>query len=88
MKLINEEIQRLRDIRIYTILGKADMGRRLQIRCPLPNHRDSTPSFTIYPNNSWCCYGSCNKTGQGAIDFCVALGFSFPEACEELKRYL
>lgn len=32
-------------------------GSRLVGRCPLPNHRDSTPSFNVYPDRHAHCYG-------------------------------
>lgn len=86
-KLTNEEIQQLRDISIYTILGLKENGRRVSISCPFPNHSDGTPSFTLYPQNSYHCFG-CKETGQGAIDFVMALGATFTEACEELKNYV
>jgi hypothetical protein len=38
-------------------------GRRVKISCPLGLHEDSTPSFTIYPNDKgWYCFG-CNQGG-------------------------
>jgi DNA primase len=33
-------------------------------RCPLPDHEDRSPSFTVYPeSNSWYCYG-CLRGGD------------------------
>ena len=87
MKISNDEIQRIRDVSIYDILGLGHRDRRLSMCCPLPNHRDKTPSFTIYPDNSFHCFG-CEANGKGAIDFCVALGYTFVEACEELRKYI
>lgn len=86
-KLTNEEIQKIRNVSIYQILGIQQSGRRISLRCPFPNHRDGTPSFTLYPENNYFCFG-CGATGQGAIDFCVELGYSFVDACEELMRYI
>lgn len=86
--LTPEELNKIREIRIHSILGLVDNGRKISMRCPLPNHDDKTPSFTLYPDNSWCCFGKCDKTGQGAIDFCIALDYTFIEACEELVKYL
>jgi hypothetical protein len=34
-------------------------GRRLLCRCPLPGHDDKTPSFTIFPDGGWYCFGCC-----------------------------
>jgi len=45
--------------------------------CPIHNDRD--PSFHIYPDNKWHCFG-CNKGGD-AIDFVQYMfGVSFHEA--------
>ena len=55
-------------------------GKR-QTFCPF--HKESTPSFFIYPDNSYYCFG-CGAHGN-AIDFVMSkLGLSFSDACEEL----
>ena len=52
-------------------------GRRFIARCPF--HKDKTPSFYIYENNSWYCF-SCN-TGGDSIDFIKVLhNLGFREA--------
>jgi len=39
-------------------------GARFQATCPLPGHRDSTPSFVIYPDQGrWHCFG-CQAHGD------------------------
>lgn len=83
--LTNEEIKRIREVSIATIIGERDSGRRVSIRCPFHNER--TASFVLYPNNTFHCFG-CGANGQGAIDFCVALGYTFVEACNELIQYI
>lgn len=86
MTLTPQEIQRFRDIRIHYILGVADIGRNLMLKCPL--HADGTPSFLLDPDNKYKCFG-CNAKGSGAIDFVMAkLECSFNEALEELVPYL
>lgn len=85
-KLSNEEIQKFRDISIHRILGVQNNGRRISMRCPFHNER--TPSFVLYPDNSFHCYGTCNKGGKGAIDFCINLGLSFNQSIEDLIKYL
>lgn len=84
-KLTNEEIQTIRDIRIHRIINSNDNGRIVHIRCPIHNER--TPSFVLYPDNSFYCFG-CGANGQGAIDFCMKMGYSFIESCGELIKYL
>lgn len=83
--LTNEEIQKIREVSIHRILGLLDSGRRLSIRCMF--HNEKSPSLVLYPDNSFHCFG-CGKNGQGAIDFCMALGFDFKKSCEELGKYL
>lgn len=84
-KLTNEDLQRIRNVRIHNILSVNDNGRNISIRCPF--HSERTPSFVLYADNSYHCFG-CKANGQGAIDFCVALGYTFVEACEELLKYV
>ena len=31
--------------------------------CPLPDHDEKTPSFTVYPDDHWWCYG-CQRGGD------------------------
>ena len=39
-------------------------GRRLIGQCPLPDHQDKTPSFTVFPaDDRWYCFG-CNRGGD------------------------
>ncbi len=40
------------------------VGRNLTARCPLPDHEDRSPSFTVYPEtNSFYCFG-CRRGGD------------------------
>ena len=55
------------------------------IRCPF--HSDSTPSCAIYDSNSWYCFG-CKSKGKGAIDFTMALGYTFKESINELDKLI
>ena len=52
-------------IKSYTELKELkDNGDTYTCRCPLPKHKDLTPSFTIYKKtNSYYCWG-CNKGGN------------------------
>lgn len=46
-------------------------------KCPLPDHEDSTPSFTVYPKTrSWYCFG-CNRGGD-VIDYAKLKGLDVP----------
>jgi len=40
------------------------IGERWTARCPLPDHDEKTPSFTVYPGDrGWYCYG-CLRGGD------------------------
>jgi len=80
------DIARVRNIHIATLLGLKNTGRRITIRCPMDEHNEKTGSFVIYPEGDWYCYG-CGKHGQNAIDLLMAMGASFQEAVAELKKY-
>ena len=62
------ELQRLRDISIHSIISVRETGRRIDMRCPLDGHNDSDPSFSLYPDNSYHCFG-CGRHGNNAVDF-------------------
>lgn len=54
---------------------------RYSARCPF--HNESDGSFTVYPNNTYYCFG-CHAGGD-AIEFVRKLhGFKFPEAVKFL----
>jgi hypothetical protein len=38
-------------------------GKHLVCRCPLPGHEDRHPSFTIFPDGGWRCFG-CGRGGD------------------------
>lgn len=77
-----EQIQRVRDISISEMLGVKLNGRKLMIKCPHPNHRDSSPSFQLRPDNSFRCFG-CGETGYGWISFCKFMGHDFRSVMNE-----
>jgi len=77
------EIEKLREISIVSLLGLKDSGRRHFIKCPF--HSDTSPSMMIYPDNSYKCYG-CGRQGRGAISFLMESGANFVDVVEELKR--
>ncbi len=40
------------------------IGEKWTARCPLPDHDEKTPSFTVYPGDrGWWCYG-CGRGGD------------------------
>jgi DNA primase len=78
-KYTAEELEKARGVRIQDLLGTRN--KRTMVKCPF--HNDNSPSLLIDENNGFYCFG-CNATGNNAIDFVVKLGYSFPEAIEEL----
>jgi len=53
------------------------------INCPF--HGERQPSFCLYPDNSYKCFG-CGEYGKGAIDFIIGLGSTFQEAIDYLEK--
>ena len=43
--------------------GLRRVGDRWVGLCPLPDHEEKTPSFTVYPDDHWWCFG-CNRGGD------------------------
>lgn len=59
-----------------------EVSCRKQTLCPF--HQEDTPSFFIYPDNSYHCFG-CGIHGN-AIDFLMKkLGYSFEHTCSILE---
>lgn len=45
--------------------GLRKVGDRWVGRCPLPDHEDRSPSFTVDPEkNLWYCFGACQRGGD------------------------
>jgi DNA primase len=61
---------------------RGSTGGRLVTLCPL--HREKSPSFTLYPDDYFYCYG-CGAHGD-VVDLCAALeGLTVKEAAEKLS---
>ncbi len=52
---IREHVDLAATVRRFTDL--ASSGRTLKGRCPHPRHEDEDPSFVVYPDNRFRCYG-------------------------------
>lgn len=83
--MTKDNLEEIRQVHITTILGVQQKGRRVVIRCPI--HNEKSGSMVIYPDGSYYCFG-CQAHGSNAIDFLMAMGASFVEAVEEIKKYL
>ncbi len=77
-----EQIQRVRDMSIRSALDIKSGRRRVMIKCPMPEHRDSSPSFLLDEDNGFYCFG-CGARGSGFIDLLTSLGFKFQDIMNE-----
>ena len=78
-----QKLEQLRSIKITTLLGIKDTGRKIFIKCPV--HGEKTASMLIYPDGHYHCYG-CESHGTNVIDFLMSMGSTFREACEYLDN--
>src|ERR1044072_3050866 len=60
-------------------------GARLLGCCPLPNHNDSNPSFNVYPDGRWYCFG-CNEHGDVVDLWAAVKGLQPMEAALNLAQ--
>ena len=62
-------------------------GNPSQPKAKCPFHEESTPSFTVYPEQGrWHCFGACSIGGDH-FDFLIKLeGITFPEAIAQLAK--
>lgn len=72
--------------RYFPSMNLRRSGDRLVGNCPFPDHRDDTPSFTLYPsNNSFYCFG-CGRGGS-VIDLVAAIDEASPlDAARRIAR--
>jgi DNA primase len=82
-KLTEQELEMVRGVSIHRLLAIPNTGRRYSMPCPIHNGRN--PNFNVYSDNSYHCF-KCGANGKGAIDFVMALGFSFVDAVEEIIK--
>ena len=79
-------IEGLKNIALKEVVRAAGVelrqsGNRHLGLCPI--HREKTPSFFVFPNNRWRCFG-CNEGGD-AVDFTQKVyGLDFKGALEHL----
>ncbi len=74
MAYYSDLIERIkRDLPIESLLPKEAAGKR-SICCPLPDHEDTGPSFTIYrETNSWICWSHPGGQSAGSVlDYLMA----------------
>jgi hypothetical protein len=69
-KAIKERIDLAEYVSRFTELRQN--GPQLKGKCPLPAHQDDTPSFNVYPDKHFHCYG-CQAHGD-IFDFVTLMG--------------
>lgn len=78
----NLEVLRRADFTRFITTPLREVCGKKQTLCPF--HEEKTPSFFIYPDNSYHCFG-CGAHGN-AIDFLMKnLGYSFEHTCSILE---
>lgn len=91
MRFSPDFIEKVREANnIVEIIGQhtelKPSGHRLMGRCPFPDHKDKSPSFSVTEDNQlYHCYG-CKKGGNLYTFLQTYNGMSFPEAVEHLAR--
>jgi hypothetical protein len=82
-KLVKEKIPTIQAVKIYGLNLKQQSGR-WWANCPF--HQDKHPSFVIFPDGGWRCFG-CGISGGDSIDFVSKLfNISQGEALKKLAR--
>ena len=67
-------------VSVMKLADKLTSGRGLTRHCPLPDHEDKTPSFTLYPETeSFFCFG-CSRGGDVVDLYRLAKGYDEREA--------
>jgi DNA primase len=71
IKAIKDAVPLMEVASRHTTLVPTGVGRAKGI-CPLPDHQEKTPSFVVYPDGRWWCFG-CDRGGD-VVDLYVAIG--------------
>ncbi len=69
----------------YKIAELKQRGRRWVARCPLPHHDDHSPSFVIFPDGKWKCFG-CGEHGDVTDLIAKVLNIKLIEAARMIAR--
>jgi DNA primase len=88
---VNDDAQRIKDaidpisyIQLY-VPSLKKKGRLHEGLCPF--HQEKSPSFIVYPDGGYKCYGTCGEHGD-IIDFTMKIHHcDFGDALEELARH-
>lgn len=77
------DLDKLRKISLSAILNFPNIRIRNTMKCPF--HKERTPSFVIFPDNGYKCFG-CGVKGKGPIDYFIQHGFEFRQVIKELDE--
>lgn len=80
--MVDKSWKHAREQPIHDLLGVPKGRKRIQIQCPFPDHDDRSPSFSLFDDNGYKCYG-CGKSGHGAVDFLIDMGFNKKQILDE-----
>ena len=78
------ELEACRSVPIHLIVGNAKLNKKIKIVCPF--HAEKTGSCNLFPTGGFHCFG-CGANGN-SIDFLMKLGATYPEALEELRKFI
>ncbi|SFH20787.1 DNA primase [Desulfotomaculum arcticum] len=67
----------------YNIVELKKRGRRWAARCPI--HDDHSPSFVVFPNGTWKCFG-CGEHGDGVDLVAKIFNLELIEAARMIAR--
>ncbi len=82
-KLVKEQVPTIQAAKIYGLNPKQKSGR-WWANCPF--HQDKHPSFVIFPDGGWRCFG-CGISGGDSIDFVSKLfNISQGDALKKLAK--
>lgn len=81
-----EEIELARNIPITSLLDRKThrSGKHFMTLCPL--HKERTPSFVVYPDNHFYCFG-CNEGGDSIALVQKLYGLGFVDAVKKLINH-
>jgi hypothetical protein len=86
LPITDDLILRAKQVPIEAIVGVPvkKVGGRKVCKCPI--HEEKTPSFVIYPDNKWFCFGACHKGGDAISLYQTLNNVSFVEAVKRLTN--
>lgn len=89
MYITESTIQQLKGLRLSSVVGRIGNVtlKKGKCKCPLPNHKENTASFSVHDGKGiYKCFG-CHEKGNNPIAFTMTmLNQTFVEACKSLAK--